>query len=387
MVSLDPLDLLDIESLLGDEERLVRDSVAAFVDREVLPIIGPCFAQHRFPDELIQPMAELGLLGANLHFPGCAGVSDTAYGLVCQELERGDSGLRSFVSVQSSLVMACIDAYGSAEQKERWLPAMARGTTIGSFGLTEAHGGSDPASMKTRAVRDGSDWRLSGAKSWITNGGIADVAVIWAREEEGICGFLVETSSPGFKRHTLEDKLSLRASNTADLFLDDVRVPDSARLPEALGLKAALSCLDRARYGIAWGAVGAARACLAEVLDYTSSRVVFGHALAATQLIQARLADHARNLTTAQLLALRLGQLKDRGAATSAQISLAKWNNVDAALAIARDCRDILGAAGITTEHVSMRHMLNLESVVTYEGTRTIHGLVVGRALTGHSAF
>jgi glutaryl-CoA dehydrogenase len=383
----DPLDLYDLQSLLGDEERLVKSSVASFVDREVLPIIGRCFADQRFPSELVPTMAELGLLGATLRGQGCAGVSHISYGLICEELERGDSSLRSFVSVQTSLVMGCIDAHGTDEQKNRWLPAMSRGDSIGCFGLTEGHGGSDPAAMKTRAKRAHGDWSISGAKQWITNGGIADVAVVWARTEEDIAAFLVETSSAGFARKNIEDKLSLRASNTADLYLEDVKLPDAARLPGAVGLKSALSCLDRARYGIAWGAVGSARACLGEALAYTAERRLFGHALAETQLIQSRLATAARKLTAAQLVAFRLGQLKDRGVATPAQVSLAKWNNVDTALEIARDCRDMLGAAGITTAHASMRHMLNLESVATYEGTRSIHELVVGRALTGHAAF
>jgi glutaryl-CoA dehydrogenase len=383
----DPLDLYDLQSLLGDEERLVKSSVASFVDREVLPIIGRCFADQRFPSELVPTMAELGLLGATLRGQGCAGVSHISYGLICEELERGDSSLRSFVSVQTSLVMGCIDAHGTDEQKNRWLPAMSRGDSIGCFGLTEGHGGSDPAAMKTRAKRAHGDWSISGAKQWITNGGIADVAVVWARTEEDIAAFLVETSSAGFARKNIEDKLSLRASNTADLYLEDVKLPDAARLPGAVGLKSALSRLDRARYGIAWGAVGSARACLGEALAYTAERRLFGHALAETQLIQSRLATAARKLTAAQLVAFRLGQLKDRGVATPAQVSLAKWNNVDTALEIARDCRDMLGAAGITTAHASMRHMLNLESVATYEGTRSIHELVVGRALTGHAAF
>jgi glutaryl-CoA dehydrogenase len=387
MPPVDSFDLYDREVLLGEEERLIRNSVATFVDREVLPVIGRCFAEHRFPAELMAGMAELGLLGATIRGYGCAGVSNIGYGLICEELERGDSAIRSFVSVQTSLVMSCIDTFGSAAQKERWLGAMARAEAIGCFGLTEPHGGSDPGNMRTTATRSGSDWRLNGAKQWITNGGIADVAIIWARTEEGIAAFLVEAETRGFARKTIEDKLSLRASNTAELFLDDVGVPDDARLPEANGLKAALTCLDRARYGIAWGAIGAARACLAEALAFTAERSLFGRKLAETQSIQMRLANCARKLTAAQLLALRLGELKEQDAASPAQISLAKWNNVDTALEIARECRDMLGAAGITTEHCSMRHMLNLETVATYEGTRTIHELVIGRLLTGHSAF
>jgi glutaryl-CoA dehydrogenase len=366
---------------------LIRNSVATFVDREVLPVIGRCFAEHRFPAELMAGMAELGLLGATIRGYGCAGVSNIGYGLICEELERGDSAIRSFVSVQTSLVMSCIDSFGSPVQKERWLPPLARGELIGCFALTEPHGGSDPGNMRTTATRSGSDWRLSGAKQWITNGGIADIAIVWARREEGITAFLVEAEARGFARKTIEDKLSLRASNTAELFLDDVGVPDEVRLPDAIGLKAALTCLDRARYGIAWGALGAARACLTEALAYTRERSLFGRKLAETQSIQVRLANCARKLTAAQLLALRLGELKEQNAATTAQISLAKWNNVDTALEIARECRDMLGAAGITTEHCAMRHMLNLETVATYEGTRTIHELVVGRLLTGHAAF
>jgi glutaryl-CoA dehydrogenase len=383
----DSLDLYDREALLGEEERLVRNSVATFVDREVLPVIGRCFAEHRFPGECIPGMAELGLLGATLQGYGCAGVNSVAYGLICEELERGDSALRSFVSVQTSLVMSCIDSFASEAQKERWLPPMARGEVIGCFGLTEPHGGSDPGNMRTSARRLGSDWRLNGAKQWITNGGIADLAIIWARTEEGIAAFLVEADARGFARKTIENKLSLRASNTAELFFEDVAVPDEARLPGATGLKAALTCLDRARYGIAWGALGAARACLAEALAFTANRTLFGRKLAETQSIQQRLANCARKLTAAQLLAFRLGRLKDEGTASPAQVSLAKWNNVDTALEIARECRDMLGAAGITTEHCSMRHMLNLETVATYEGTRTIHELVIGRLLTGHAAF
>ncbi|HEY8518899.1 MAG TPA: acyl-CoA dehydrogenase family protein [Gammaproteobacteria bacterium] len=386
-MSADPLDLYAVDALLTDEERLVRDTVARFVDAEVLPIIGPAFAAHRFPAELVPRLAELGLLGATLQGYGCAGLNATSYGLICRELERGDSSLRSFVSVQSSLVMGAIDAFGSDEQKARWLPALAQGRAIGCFGLTEPHGGSDPAGMRTRAVQRNGDWWIDGSKCWITNGTLADVAVVWARTEEGVSGFLVERGTPGFETRAIGDKLSLRASDTAELFLADVRVPESSRLPGANGLKAALHCLEGARFGIAWGAVGAARACLAEALDYAATRRLFGKTLTQTQLVQARLADAARKLTAAELMAYRLAQLEDAGAATPAQVSLAKWNNVRAALDIARDCRDLLGAAGITTAHAAMRHMLNLESVVTYEGTESIHQLVVGRALTGESAF
>jgi len=387
MRRLDPLDLYDARSLLSDDERLVQDNVRRFVDREVQPVIAECFAEERFPRELVPRLAELGLFGATLTDYGCAGLNYTAYGLICQELERGDSSLRSCVSVQSSLVMGCIHAFGSNEQKAAWLPAMAQGTKLGCFALTEAHGGSDPGRMRTHADRRGEDWVLNGSKLWITNGALADVAVVWAVADGGIGAFLVERDTPGFEARTLRDKLSLRASNTAELSFADVRVPATARLPGAEGLKAALRCLDDARFGIAWGALGAAQACLAAALEYTQSRELFGRPLARTQLIQMRLAEAARRLTTGQLLAWRLAMLKNEGSATSAQISLAKWNNVRMALDVARDCRDMLGAAGITLEHCPMRHMLNLETVNTYEGTESIHELIVGRELTGENAF
>jgi glutaryl-CoA dehydrogenase len=384
---IDPLDLYDLRSLLSEEERLVKDSVAKFVDADVLPIIADCFAAERFPVELIPQIAGLGLFGATLDGYGCAGLNNVCYGLICEELERGDSSLRSLVSVQSSLVMGCIHECGSEEQRAQWLPLLASGGAIGCFGLTEAQGGSDPANMRTHARRRDGDWVLNGGKVWITNGAIADVALIWARTEQGIAAFLVERTAPGFEGRTITGKFSLRASNTAELFFADVRVPESQRLPGAQGLKTALRCLDQARFGIAWGAIGAARACLATVLEYTKSRELFGRPLARTQLIQRRLADAGRRLTAGQLLALRLAQLKDRGEAGGARVSVAKWNNVRMALDIARDCRDMLGAAGITLEHVPLRHMLNLESVITYEGTESIHELVVGRALTNESAF
>jgi glutaryl-CoA dehydrogenase len=387
MASPDPFDFYDIRALLTDDERLIRDTVARFVDREVTPIIADCFAAERFPIELVPRLAELGLFGGTLQGYGCPGLGYTAYGLVCEELERGDSSLRSCVSVQSSLVMGAIFAFGSEEQRSRWLPELARGTKLGCFALTESHGGSDPARMRTRARRHGGDWTLDGAKHWITNGALADVAVVWAMTDEGIGAFLVEKGAGGFESRVIKNKLSLRASSTAELALADVRVPDSARLPEANGLKAALQCLDEARFGISWGACGAARACIDTVLKYTQSRELFGRPLNRTQLIQARLADAVRKLTAAQLLAWRLAQLKERGLARNAQVSLAKWNNVRAALEIARDCRDMLGAAGITLDHSPMRHALNLETVITYEGTESIHELIVGRALTGESAF
>jgi len=387
MRSLDPLDLYNGRSELSDEERLVQDNVARFVDREVLPIISDCFANERFPVELVPRLAELGLFGATLTEHGCAGLNYVSYGLICEELERGDSGLRSCVSVQSSLVMGCLDAFGSDEQKARWLPVLARGASLGCFALTESHGGSDPANMKTHARQSGGDWRLNGSKLWITNGALADVAVVWAMTDGRPTAFLVEKGTPGFTARTIRDKLSLRASNTAELSFDDVRIPQANRLPHVEGLKSALRCLDQARFGIAWGALGAARACLAAALEHSRERQLFGRPLSRTQLIQARLAEAARTLTAAQLLALRLGRLKDEGKATPAQVSLAKWNNVRTALDIARDCRDMLGAAGITLDHAPIRHMLNLESVVTYEGTEAIHQLVVGRELTGESAF
>ena len=381
------LDLFDISSQLNDEELMVRDTVARFVDDNVLPIIRECFEQHRFPDELIPEIAALGLFGCTLQDYDCAGLNNVCYGLICQELERGDSGLRSFVSVQSSLVMFPIHAFGTDEQKSRWLPALARAEAIGCFGLTESHGGSDPGNMKTRATKDGSDWILNGSKMWITNGNIADVAVVWAETEDGIRGFLVEKGMPGFDATEIEEKFSLRASVTSALFFDNVRVPDDNVLPGVVGLRGPLSCLTQARYGITWGPIGCAQACLAELIDYTDSRILFKRPLSHTQSIQIRLADMARRITTAQLLALRLGRLKDENRVSPVQVSLAKWNNVRMALDVARDCRDMLGGSGISAEYCPVRHMLNLESVVTYEGTETIHQLVVGKALTGADAF
>jgi glutaryl-CoA dehydrogenase len=383
----DPVDFYDIAALLSDDERLIRATVARFVDREVTPIMAECFAAERFPAELVPRLAELGLFGATIDGYGCAGLGHTAYGLICEELERGDSSVRSCVSVQSSLVMRAIHEFGSEEQRSHWLPELARGAKLGCFALTESHGGSDPARMRTRARRSGGDWALDGAKHWITNGALADVAVVWALTDDGVNAFLVERGASGFESRVIKNKLSLRASSTAELALTGVRVPESARLPQASGLKAALQCLDEARFGIAWGACGAARSCIDTLLRYTESRELFGRRLNQTQLIQTRLADAVRKLAGAQLIAWRLAQLKERGAAKSAQVSLAKWNNVRAALEIARDCRDMLGAAGITLDHSPMRHMLNLETVITYEGTQSIHELVVGRALTGQSAF
>ena len=384
---MNPLDLFDVRSALTDEERMVQDSVARLVDEKVLPIIQQCFEEHRFPKELVPELAALGLLGSSLHGYECAGLNSIAYGLICQQLERGDSGIRSFVSVQSSLCMYPIYAFGSEEQKQRYLPRMARGELIGCFGLTEPHGGSDPANMKTHAKRRGTDWVLNGSKMWITNGAIAGLAVVWAMTEEGIRGFLVERGTPGFAAPEIERKFSLRASVTAALFFDNVVVPEENVLPGVVGLKGPLSCLTQARYGIAWGVIGAAQACLAQLLDYTADRVLFGRTLAHNQAVQIRLAEMARQITAAQLLALQLGRLKEAGTLTPTQVSLAKWNNCRIALDIARDARDLLGGAGISAEYVPIRHMLNLESVITYEGTETIHQLTIGRELTGINAF
>ncbi len=387
-MALDPYDLFDVRSLLSEEERAVQESVARFTNERVLPIIGDAFDQARFPSELVPEIASLGLLGATLPTEyGGGGLGAVSYGLICQELERGDSGLRSFVSVQSSLCMYPIYAYGSEEQRQQWLPAMARGELIGCFGLTEAHGGSDPASMKTRAVRDGSDWRISGSKMWITSGPVADLAIVWAQTEDGIQGFVLEKGMAGFTTQEIKHKMSLRASLTGALFFDDVRVPDSHRLPNVKGLKGPLGCLTQARYGISWGPIGAAIACLDEALGYAKERVLFGRPLAATQSAQIKLAEMARRITTAQLLVLQLGRLKEAGKLQPQQVSLAKWNNCRMAIDIARECRDLLGGAGITTEHVAIRHALNLESVITYEGTETVHQLVIGRELTGINAF
>lgn len=387
-MALHPYDLFDVRSLLNEEERAVQESVARFTNERVLPIIGDAFDQARFPDELVPEIASLGLLGATLPAEyGGGGLGAVSYGLICQELERGDSGLRSFVSVQSSLCMYPIYAYGSEEQRQQWLPAMARGELIGCFGLTEAHGGSDPASMKTRAVRDGSDWGISGSKMWITSGPVADLAIVWAQTEDGIQGFVLEKGMAGFTTQEIKHKMSLRASLTGALFFDDVRVPDSHRLPNVKGLKGPLGCLTQARYGISWGPIGAAIACLDEALGYAKERVLFGRPLAATQSAQIKLAEMARRITTAQLLALQLGRLKEAGQLQPQQVSLAKWNNCRMAIDIARECRDLLGGAGITTEHVAIRHALNLESVITYEGTETVHQLVIGRELTGINAF
>ena len=385
---LNPIDLYDVRSLLSDEERMVQDTVARFTDERVLPIIGDCFDKARFPTELIPEMADLGLLGSSLPTEyGCAGMNGVSYGLVCQELERGDSGIRSFASVQSSLCMYPIYAYGSEEQRRRWLPEMAAGKVIGCFGLTEPHGGSDPANMKTHAKKDGGDWILNGAKMWITNGNLAHIAIVWAQTDDGIQGFIVEKGMPGFTAQEIHKKMSLRASVTSALFFDNVRVPEVNRLPNVKGLKGPLGCLTQARYGITWGPIGAAIACFTETTAYAKERILFQRPLAANQAVQVKLADMARRITLAQLLSLQLGRLKDAGTMQPTQVSLAKWNNCRMAIDIARECRDILGGAGITTEHSPIRHALNLESVITYEGTETVHQLVVGREVTGINAF
>ena len=380
-------DLFDISSVLTEEEQLVQDNVGRFVNDNVLPIIQECFENHRFPAELIPEIAALGILGSSIEGYGCAGMNAISFGLICKELERGDSGLRSFASVQSSLVMFPIFKYGSDEQKDHWLPKLAKAEAIGCFGLTESQGGSDPMNMKTHATQDGDDWIINGSKMWITNGSIADLALIWAMTEDGIKGFLIETDSKGFTAHKIENKFSLRASVTSELFFDNIRVPKENVLPGTVGLKGPLSCLTQARYGISWGVTGAAEACLQQLLDYADSRVLFDRSLSENQAIQIRLADMQRRLIAASLIALRLGQLKDEGKMNPTQVSVAKWNNTRMALDVARDCRDMLGASGISAEYVPIRHMLNLESVITYEGTETIHQLAVGRHLTGKNAF
>ena len=387
MKSLNPLDLYDIHGLLTEEEQMVQTSSARFVDEKVLPIIGECFDKARFPKELIPEIASLGLLGSSIQGYDCAGLNGVAYGLICQELERGDSGLRSFVSVQSSLVMYPIFSYGTDEQKQRWLPAMGKGEAIGCFGLTEPHGGSDPGNMKTHAKKKAGDWVLNGAKMWITNGSIADVAVVWAQTDDGIRGFLVEKGMKGFDAPEVHHKMSLRASVTSALYFDNVHVPEANLLSKVIGLKGPLSCLTQARYGISWGVIGAAQACLKEVLDYTKTRELFSRPLNHNQAVQLRLAEMARQITLGQLLSLQLGRLKDKGEMQPAQVSLAKWNNTRMALNIARDARDLLGGAGITTEFCPIRHALNLESVITYEGTETVHQLVIGKELTDFNAF
>jgi glutaryl-CoA dehydrogenase len=387
-------DFYNLDSVLSEEERAVRDTIRAFVDERVLPIIGDCYIEGRFPKELIPEMAQLGMFGANLPEEyGAAGLNNVAYGLIMHELERGDSGVRSFASVQGALVMYPIYAFGSEEQKKHYLPKMAHGEIIGCFGLTEPDYGSNPSGMITRAIvqRDGS-WVINGAKMWITNGSTAQVAIIWAKtgedkSDKSIRGFIVPTDAPGFTAKDQKGKLSLRASDTSELVLQDVRVPATALLPKTDGIKSPLMCLTQARYGIAWGAMGAAQACYEEALDYAGNRVMFGKPIAGFQLQQQRLAEMLTELVKGQLLALHLGRLKDAGTFTPQQVSLAKRNNVSAATDIAREARRLLGANGILAEYSSMRHMANLESVYTYEGTHDIHTLILGQAVTGLSAF
>ncbi|MCG8408494.1 MAG: acyl-CoA dehydrogenase family protein [Phycisphaerales bacterium] len=380
-------DYYNVRGLMSEDERQIQDAVARFVDEKVLPVIPQAFEDHRFPSELVSEIAGMGLLGCNIDGYDCAGLNNVCYGLICQELERGDSGVRSFVSVQGSLCMYPILTFGSEEQRQKWLPPMAAGEVIGCFGLTEPDGGSDPGTMKTHAKKDGGDWVLNGAKMWITNGTVADIAIVWAMTDDGVRGFIVEKEMPGYTTRDILRKFSLRASVTSELFFDNVRVPEANMLLNVRGLKGPLSCLTQARYGIAWGAIGAAIACYKEALDYSKVRIVFKRPIAHTQTIQRRLADMCRRITTAQLLALQLGRLKDEGTMHHSQVSMAKWNNVRMALDIARDARDILGAGGISIECSPIRHMLNMESVITYEGTETIHELIVGRELCGKEAF
>jgi len=383
----EPLDFLEIDRLLSDEERAIRDAVREVVADQVLPGIGDWFERGEFPREVTKSLADLGLLGMHLEGYGCAGTNAVSYGLACLELEFGDSGMRSFVSVQGSLCMFPIHRYGTEEQKERWLPPMARGEVVACFGLTEADHGSDPGRMRTTARRDGDGWVISGTKMWITNGGIADLAIIWANTDDGIRGFLVPTDTPGFSMRDVHRKLSLRASVTSELILDEVRVGEDALLPGVRGLKGPLSCLSEARFGIIWGAVGAARACFEAALEYSKTREQWGKPIGAFQLTQRKLTDMALELNKAMLLALHLGRLKDEGRLAPQQVSMGKLNNVRVALEIAREARGVLGANGITLEYPVIRHMNNLESVLTYEGTNEIHTLIVGEALTGLRAY
>ena len=387
-------DYLNIDFALSEEERAIRDSVRQFVDDQVIPVIGKCYVEGRFPREIIPQMAELGVFGANLPEEyGCAGLSNVSYGLINQELERGDSGVRSFASVQGSLVMYPVFAFGSEEQKRHWLPKMASGEVIGCFGLTEPDYGSNPSGMITRATEqpDGS-WVLNGAKMWITNGSTAKVAIVWAKtgdldDDKSIRGFIVPTDTPGFTARDQKGKLSLRASDTSELVLQDVRLPADAILPASGGIKSPLMCLTQARYGISWGAIGAAMACYEEAVSYAGNRVMFGRPIGGFQIQQERLANMLTEIVKGQLLSLHVGRLKDAGKVTPQQVSLAKRNNVNIATDVAREARRLLGANGILAEYASMRHMANLESVYTYEGTHDIHTLIIGQAITGQAAF
>jgi glutaryl-CoA dehydrogenase len=382
-----PEDYLAIDRLLSDEERDIRDTVRAFVQKEVVPDVGDWFEQATIPRQLATELGSLGVLGMHLTGYGCAGASATAYGLACMELEAGDSGVRSLVSVQGSLAMFAIWRWGSEEQKQEWLPRMATGEALGCFGLTEPDAGSDPGAMRARARRDGDDWILHGQKMWITNGSIAEVAVVWAQTDEGVRGFLVPEGTPGFTTQDIHKKLSLRASVTSELLLDDVRLPADAVLPEVSSLKGPLSCLNEARYGIVWGAAGAARACFEAALAYSKERTQFGKPIGSFQIQQQKLAQMALEVNRATLLALHLGRMKDDGALRPEHVSMGKLGNVNAALEVARAARQVLGANGVTLEYPVIRHMNNLESVVTYEGTADVHALVIGEALTGLSAF
>jgi glutaryl-CoA dehydrogenase len=386
-MALDPLDFLAVDDLLSTEERDIRDTVRDFADAELRPHVAQWYDEGTLPDDLGPRLGKLGLLGMHLDGYGCAGLSAVAYGVACRELEAVDSGLRSFVSVQGSLAMFAIHRWGTDEHKDAWLPRMASGEALGCFGLTEPDAGSDPGSMRTRARRDGDDWVLNGSKMWITNGTLADVAIVWAQTDDGIRGFVVPTDTPGFAAHKIGRKLSLRASASSELSLDDVRVPADAVFPEVRGLKGPLSCLNEARYGILWGAVGAARACFQEALEYSLERTQFGKPIASFQLTQKKLAEMVIAVNNASLAALQIGRLKDEGRLDPAQVSYGKLGNVRAAVEVARTARTMLGGAGITLDHGIMRHMNNLETVMTYEGTEEMHMLSVGSALTGIRAF
>jgi glutaryl-CoA dehydrogenase len=383
----DPRDFLAIDTLLSSEERLLRDTVRRFVGERILPDVASWFEEGVFPKDLAKEMGALGLFGMHLEGYGCAGTSAVEYGLACLELEAGDSGARSFVSVQGSLAMFPIWKYGSEEQKQRWLPPMAAGDVIGCFGLTEADAGSDPGSMRTHARQDGDDWVIRGSKMWITNGGIADVAIVWAHTDDGVRGFIVPTDTPGFSANDIHRKLSLRASVTSELVLDDVRLPSGAVLPEVASMRGPLSCLNEARFGILFGAMGAARACYEAALDYAKERIQFGVPIASFQITQQKLVEMMVAVNRGTLLALHLGRMKDAGTLSHEQVSFGKMDNVRAALEVARSARSVLGANGITLEYPVIRHMNNLESVYTYEGTHEVHTLVLGNAITGIEAF
>jgi glutaryl-CoA dehydrogenase len=383
----DPKDFLAIDGLLSEDERLIRDTVRQFVADRILPDVAEWFEAGTFPKELAKEMGSLGLLGMHLDGYGCAGTSNVAYGLACTELEYGDSGARSFVSVQGSLSMFPIHAFGSEEQKQQWLPGMASGEILGCFGLTEADAGSDPSSMRTHARRDGKDWIVSGSKMWITSGGIADIAIVWAQTDEGIRGFIIPTTTPGFTANDIHHKMSLRASVTSELVLDDVRLPGDAVLPNVKGMKGPLSCLNEARFGILFGVIGAARSCYEAALDYAGTRIMFSKPIASFQLIQRQLVEMMVASNRGMLLALHLGRMKDAGMLTSSHISVGKLDNVRMALEVSRIARSVLGANGITLEYPVIRHMNNLESVYTYEGTNEIHTLILGQAITGIAAF